>query len=75
MRVFALRAVLMLTFALLFVSAVSAGLALQAPGAGGDVTYMLIVCSVSAVLVGVALALTRGVPEPGAAAPPAADQA
>lgn len=65
MRLFALRAVLMLTAAILGTSAISAGLALQMPDAGSDVTYMMIVTGVSTILVGVALWLTRGARDPG----------
>lgn len=61
MRLFAIRVVLMLTFAILAVSAISAGLAVQqGQDAGGNTTYMTIVCTVSALLVAVALWLTRG---------------
>jgi len=60
-RVFTLRAVLMLTLAILGTSAVSAGLALQDPRAGSDVTYMLVVMTVATGLVGLALLLTRGI--------------
>lgn len=70
MRVFALRVVLMLTLAILAVSAMSAGLALQAPEAGGDVAYMLVVTSLCSILVAVALLLTRGAADPGASQPP-----
>jgi hypothetical protein len=67
MRLFALRAVLMLTLAILGSSAISAGLALRSPSSGSDVTYMLIVMTVTSLLVAAALVLTRGSRELGEA--------
>lgn len=64
MRVFVLRAVLMLTLTILLVSAMSAGLAMQAPGAGSDVAYMVIVTTVSSALLAVALGLTHALRDP-----------
>ena len=58
MRVFALRAVLMLTLAILAVSAISAGLSIGV--SGSDASYMLIVTTASSILLAVAMWLTRG---------------
>lgn len=58
MRVFVLRAVLMLTLAVLGVSAISAGLSMGV--SGSDATYMVIVTSACSILVAVAMWLTRG---------------
>lgn len=60
-RLFALRAVLMLTLAVLAVSAVSAALSLGV--SGSDATYMFIVTTACSILVSVAMWLTRGLPE------------
>lgn len=62
MRIFALRAVLMIALAILSVSAVSAGMSLGV--SGSDATYMAIITTACSILVAVAMWLTRGIPEP-----------
>lgn len=61
MRVFALRAVLMIALAILGVSAISAAMAVGVTGS--DATYLLAVTLTSAVLVAAAMWLTRGLPD------------